>query len=86
MCGFIQKSMQRPFFSQSPKRVGSGPSRPPISLAFSDSMDEPGDRSLSDLAEGCASDPGLDSRFSDMRVILPDRHCLCTRKTYTLWP
>jgi hypothetical protein len=27
-----QKSMQRPAFSQSPKRVGSGPSRPPISL------------------------------------------------------
>lgn len=24
--------MQRPAFSQSPKRVGSGPSRPPISL------------------------------------------------------
>jgi len=23
--------MQRPFFSQSPKRVGSGPARPPIS-------------------------------------------------------
>lgn len=28
-----QKSMQRPFFSQSPKRVGSGPGRPPISRA-----------------------------------------------------
>lgn len=27
-----QKSMQRPAFSQSPKRVGSGPSRPPISF------------------------------------------------------
>lgn len=27
-----QKSMQRPFFSQSPYRVGSGPSRPPISV------------------------------------------------------
>jgi hypothetical protein len=27
----LQKSMQRPLFSQSPKRVGSGPSRPPIS-------------------------------------------------------
>jgi hypothetical protein len=26
-----QKSMQRPAFSQSPYRVGSGPSRPPIS-------------------------------------------------------
>lgn len=26
-----QKSMQRPFFSQSPYRVGSGPPRPPIS-------------------------------------------------------
>jgi hypothetical protein len=24
--------MQRPFFSQSPKRVGSGPSRPPTSF------------------------------------------------------
>lgn len=30
-----QKSIQRPAFSQSPKRVGSGPSRPPISLAGS---------------------------------------------------
>jgi hypothetical protein len=27
-----QKSMQRPFLSQSPNRVGSGPSRPPISF------------------------------------------------------
>src|SRR5687768_12177295 len=26
-----QKSTQRPFFSQSPKRVGSGPGGPPIS-------------------------------------------------------
>ena len=26
--------MQRPAFSQSPKRVGSGPSRPPISRGF----------------------------------------------------
>jgi hypothetical protein len=30
--GIDQKSMQRPAFSQSPNRVGSGPSRPPISL------------------------------------------------------
>ena len=29
--GLCQKSMQRPFFSQTPKRVGSGPLRPPIS-------------------------------------------------------
>src|SRR5690606_25838458 len=29
-----QKSMQRPFFSQSPYRVGSGPSRPPYSTGF----------------------------------------------------
>ena len=28
----VQKSMQRPARSQSPKRVGSGPSRPPISF------------------------------------------------------
>src|SRR3546814_18530786 len=28
-----QNSLQRPFFSQSPERVGSGPSRPPISGA-----------------------------------------------------
>jgi hypothetical protein len=28
----VQKSMQRPFLSQSPNRVGSGPFRPPISF------------------------------------------------------
>jgi hypothetical protein len=33
-----QKSMQRPPFSQSPKRVGSGPSRPPISLGLDGSF------------------------------------------------
>jgi len=33
-----QKSIQRPFFSQSPKRVGSGPVGPPISRCWSDSV------------------------------------------------
>jgi len=31
-----QKSMQRPFFSQSPNRVGSGPLVPPISCNATD--------------------------------------------------
>lgn len=36
--------MQRPAFSQSPKRVGSGPSRPPISFGATFSLVEPAAR------------------------------------------
>jgi hypothetical protein len=37
-----QKSMQRPSFSQSPKRVGSGPLRPLISWQFKPVLADPG--------------------------------------------
>ena len=46
--------MQRPAFSQSPNRVGSGPSRPPISRGSAGGCGDAGGRgpALDDAAEG----------------------------------
>ena len=52
--------MHRPFFSQSPKRVGSGPLRPPISTGVSWSeQEEDLDASLSAGVAVLASDAGV---------------------------
>ncbi len=77
-----QKSMQRPAFSQSPKRVGSGPSRPPISRGFGSLADgEPAAATSvmlsADSGPEFVSILGPDDdggRPFDMAASVPDRH------------
>ena len=60
--------MQRPFFSQSPKRVGSGPLRPPISvvgpLASPDAVSSPG--------AGCGSESGTATLLSFLFEVITE--------------
>ncbi len=78
----LQKSMQRPAFSQSPKRVGSGPSRPPISRGFVALADgEPAAATSvvlsADSGRAFVSTPGPDDDGGeplDMAASVPEPH------------